>query len=104
MKLITLAGLTWIFELLSFYYGTNDRYTIWLLPDVLNSLHGLGVFLVLVVGRRRVRKELAGKRILGCCTAPAAWANADADSEEGGLHEDGEDGPAVQGIARGTES
>lgn len=84
--------MTWIFELLSFYFGNNERFSFWLIPDLLNSLHGLGVFLVLVVGRRRVRKELAGKRILCCCTAPTSWADADADSEEGGLHEDGKNG------------
>lgn len=89
LKLITLAGITWIFEVLSFYYGdTNHGWNVWLIADVVNGLHGLGVFVVLVVCRRRIRKELGNKRIL-CFRTPASWAAESADSDEGGLHSDG---------------
>lgn len=88
MRLITLAGITWILEVLSYFYNdiTHD-WNIWLIADIVNVLHGLGVFVVLVVCRRRIRQELANKRIL-CFRTPASWAT-ERDSEERGLHADG---------------
>lgn len=38
-------------------------------------IHGIFIFLVLVVWRERVRRELSGKRIL-CFTCPESWADA----------------------------
>lgn len=81
-----LAGITWIFELASYHYGDhNHGWNMWLVTDVMNALLGVGVFLVLVVCRPSVRRELAGKRFLYCLRMPASWAEHDPDSEEGGL-------------------
>lgn len=46
-----------------------------ILKQIVSAIHGLFIFLVLVVWRERVRKELAGKRIL-CFTCPHSWADA----------------------------
>lgn len=47
----------------------------------MNGLHGVLIFCVLVLCRRRIRKELAGKRIL-CCMAPASWSQIEYPEEE----------------------
>lgn len=58
-----------------------------LIADVINGLHGVLTFFVLVVWRPRIRKELAGKRIL-CCIAPTSWSQTEYPEEEG-LNEEG---------------
>lgn len=47
----------------------------------MNGLHGVLIFCVLVLCRRRIRKELAGKRIL-CFMAPASWSQIEYPEEE----------------------
>lgn len=83
LKLFMLAGLTWIFEVLSYQFGgsTYNGVSYWLIADVINGLHGLLIFFVLVVWRRKIRRELAGKRIL-CFRAPASWAEVENPEEE----------------------
>lgn len=52
------------------------------ITDILNALHGVLIFCVLVVWRRRVRKELANRRII-CLKTPASWAeNRDPEEEQ----------------------
>lgn len=41
--------------------------------DIINGLQGLLLFLVLVVFRGRVKRELAGKKLCFCLHAPEHW-------------------------------
>lgn len=82
-----LAGLTWILEFLSSYFKSDNNhnnhppFSYWMLVDAINILLGLFVFLVLIVWRPRIRKELAGKRIL-CFYVPDQWANGGQTDED----------------------
>lgn len=80
VKLFLLGGFTWIFEVLSYTFNNHAPSAwLWMIVDSLNCLHGLLTFFVLIVWRQRIRKELAGKRIL-CFLSPSRWA--DVDDEE----------------------
>ncbi|XP_037029890.1 G-protein coupled receptor Mth2-like [Bradysia coprophila] len=81
-KLFILAGFTWIFEVLSYHFQKDFDISYWFITDILNALHGVLIFCVLVVWRRRVRKELANRRIF-CLRTPASWAeNRDPEEEQ----------------------
>ncbi|XP_055684881.1 G-protein coupled receptor Mth2-like isoform X1 [Lutzomyia longipalpis] len=84
LKLFLLVGLTWIFEVFSYSYGDNSWF--WIVVDIVNSLHGLLIFLILVVWRQRVRKELAGRKIC-CIRAPDSWQYGE-DAEHERLNEE----------------
>lgn len=82
MKLFALGGVTWIFEVLSYTFKEHGLSAwFWFIIDAINCLHGVLVFLILIVWRQRIRKELAGKKILGI-TLPSKWANVDDDDEK----------------------
>jgi G protein-coupled receptor Mth (Methuselah protein) len=75
LKIFLLGGITWIFEVLSFIFN-NHKPSAWLwdICDLFNCLHGVLIFIILIIWRQRIRKELAGKRILGF-TCPSTWAD-----------------------------
>lgn len=80
IKLIFVMGITWIFELLSF--ADTTRNICWILTDILNSLQGFIIFLLLVATRKRVRKLLAKKKFCGI-NFPKSWtAYEDEECEE----------------------
>ncbi|XP_047369507.1 G-protein coupled receptor Mth2-like isoform X2 [Vespa velutina] len=70
IKLMLVMGITWIFEILSFAAGTTQWY--WIPTDILNTLQGFIIFLLLVVTRKRVRKLLAKKKPCGIIF-PKSW-------------------------------
>lgn len=77
------SGFLWIFELLSYLLSDyKNLKTFFEITDVINSLQGLYLFIVMVLLRLHVRRSLAGKRIL-CLTLPQKWsALEDADDVE----------------------
>lgn len=80
-KLIFVMGITWIFEVLS-YVDHKSRNNIWILTDILNSLQGFIIFLLLVAMRKRVRKLLAKKKPCGI-SFPKSWTTyEDEECEE----------------------
>ncbi|XP_055626904.1 probable G-protein coupled receptor Mth-like 11 isoform X2 [Toxorhynchites rutilus septentrionalis] len=85
LKLFLLAGLIWIFEIISFHIeapeGSQNRSWFWILIDSINCLHGVLIFFVLIVWRQRIRRELSGRRIL-CFRGPASWAQLKDDEQE----------------------
>lgn len=88
LKFFLLVGLTWIFEVASFMAGDN---IVWLFFDVINALHGFLLFLILVVFRARVKRELAGKRLCCCLHAPEHWRD-NVDVEHQRLNENDDEG------------
>lgn len=83
LKLFLLAGLIWIFEILSFHVGDGPTHQswFWVLIDSINCLHGVLIFFVLIVWRQRIKRELSGRRIL-CFRAPASWSQLKDDEQE----------------------
>lgn len=83
LKLFLLAGLIWIFEIISFHVeeGPMQRSWFWLLIDSINCLHGVLIFLVLIVWRQRIKRELSGRWIL-CFRGPASWSELRDDEQE----------------------
>lgn len=80
LKLFLLGGFTWIFEVLSYTFNDHAPSAwLWMIVDSFNCLHGVLVFFVLIIWRQRIRRELAGQRIL-CVYCPSKWA--DEDDEE----------------------
>lgn len=49
----------------------------------MNALHGALIFLVLIIFRKRVRRELAGKQICWCCRIPPEWKKIDNTEDDG---------------------
>lgn len=89
VKLFLLGGFTWIFEVLSYVFNEHSPSAwFWMVVDAFNCLHGVLIFFVLVVWRRRIKKELANKEIL-CYTCPSHWANVEDDEEEVCLESEG---------------
>jgi hypothetical protein len=81
LKLFVLGGVTWIFEVLSYTFNDHAPSAwFWFIIDAINCLHGVLVFLILVLWRQRIRKELAGKKLF-CITCPEKWADVDDDEE-----------------------
>ncbi|XP_055615800.1 G-protein coupled receptor Mth2-like [Toxorhynchites rutilus septentrionalis] len=83
LRLFLLSGLTWIFEILSFYVFRNsyNRSWFWLPIDAFNCLHGVLIFLVLIVCRPGVRRELSSQQILGF-RCLAGWAHLQSDEQD----------------------
>ncbi|CAG9809259.1 unnamed protein product [Chironomus riparius] len=82
LKLLLLGGFTWIFEVLSYTYNDHSPSAwFWVIIDSLNCLHGVLVFCVLILWRRRIRKELSRRKIMGI-RWPSSWDNIDDDEEE----------------------
>ncbi|XP_003427587.1 probable G-protein coupled receptor Mth-like 1 isoform X1 [Nasonia vitripennis] len=71
-KLAVMMGFTWIFEVISFASGETNQFY-WILPDVLNVLQGIFIFILLVVSRKRVRKLLAKRKPFNI-SFPKSWA------------------------------
>ncbi|XP_065084458.1 probable G-protein coupled receptor Mth-like 1 [Ochlerotatus camptorhynchus] len=92
LKLFLLAGLIWIFEIISFHVedGRLNRSWFWFLIDSINCLHGVLIFFVLIVWRQRIKRELSGRRVL-CFRAPAHWAQLKDDEQEQLADEAGRD-------------
>lgn len=93
LKLFLLAGLIWIFEIISFHIGDGHLYRswFWVLIDSINCLHGVLIFFVLIVWRQRIKRELSGRRIL-CFRGPASWSQLKDDEQEQLAEEGGEYG------------
>ncbi|XP_054010977.1 G-protein coupled receptor Mth2-like [Hylaeus anthracinus] len=86
VKLIFVMGITWIFEVISHVAGSENE--VWIPTDILNSLQGFIIFLLLVVTRKRVRKLLAKKEPCGIAF-PKSWtAYEDEECEEEVLPEE----------------
>uniref|UniRef100_A0A023ETF6 Putative g protein-coupled receptor n=1 Tax=Aedes albopictus TaxID=7160 RepID=A0A023ETF6_AEDAL len=83
LKLFLLAGLIWIFEIISFHVedGRLHRSWFWFLIDSINCLHGVLIFFVLIVWRQRIKRELSGRKVL-CFRCPASWAQLKDDEQE----------------------
>jgi hypothetical protein len=81
LKLFLLGGFTWIFEVLSYTFNNHAPSAwVWMIVDSLNCLHGVLIFFVLIIWRQRIRKELAGKRILWIYM-PTKWADVEDDEQ-----------------------
>ncbi|XP_058812626.1 probable G-protein coupled receptor Mth-like 11 [Topomyia yanbarensis] len=93
LRLFLLAGLIWIFEIISFHVedGHLSRSWFWILIDSINCLHGVLIFFVLIVWRQRIKRELSGRRIL-CFRGPASWSQLKDDEQEQLADEDREYG------------
>ncbi|XP_055588437.1 probable G-protein coupled receptor Mth-like 3 [Uranotaenia lowii] len=83
LKLFLLAGLIWIFEIISFHVPEASLYRswFWILIDSINCLHGVLIFFVLIVWRQRIKRELSG-RLVFCIRCPASWAQLKDDEQE----------------------
>lgn len=88
LRVFVLAGVTWIFEVLSFSFGESHMPSniFWLLCDVINTLHGVLIFFVLIMWRTRIKRELGGKKIC-CFTCPISWSDVP-DIEQEQLNND----------------
>lgn len=94
LKIFLLGGVTWILEVLSFVFKEHKPSTwVWLVGDFFNCLHGVLIFIVLVLWRQRIRKELAGKKLCNCYTFPSKWADIDDDEICLDDEEEGEEFP-----------
>lgn len=64
MKLVVVMGITWVTDVISWIHVTlnGDRHPIWIVPDLINALHG--VFIFIVVG---CQPQVWWKLILFCC-------------------------------------
>lgn len=80
-NLFILSGMTWFFELFSYIFREWEVY--WFITDAVNALHGALIFLVLIIFRKRVRRELAGKQICWCCRIPPEWKKIDNTEDDG---------------------
>ncbi|KYB26825.1 G-protein coupled receptor Mth-like Protein [Tribolium castaneum] len=87
VKLFFIMGISWIFELLSAaFQESNPLQVIWHVTDVLNTLQGILIFLILVVFRKRVVRGLADRSFCGI-RLPGRWRGA-ADDECGEIEEE----------------
>lgn len=50
--------------------------------DVINCLHGVLIFVVLILMRSRIKRELAGRSICFCYRAPLHWSEVQDDEQE----------------------
>ncbi|XP_046750868.1 G-protein coupled receptor Mth2-like [Diprion similis] len=86
LKLAWVMGITWIFEAVS--STTEPEWShYWLVTDVINTLQGLIIFLLLIASRKRVRKLLARKRPFGI-NFPKRWAAGEDEESEVILEDD----------------
>ncbi|KAK7872659.1 hypothetical protein R5R35_002654 [Gryllus longicercus] len=85
LKLAVLMGISWIFEIISFIAGDWPFFTY--VTDVLNSLQGLLIFVLLVATRRRVLRLLVKRRPYGLAP-PERWAEGPDDESEAMLPEE----------------
>lgn len=49
IKLVVVMGITWILDFLSWIHTTldgNNRHAFWIVPDLINALHGVFIFIV----------------------------------------------------------
>ncbi|XP_046601623.1 G-protein coupled receptor Mth2 isoform X1 [Neodiprion lecontei] len=86
LKLASVMGITWIFEVLSSTTG-SEWLQYWLVTDVINSLQGFIIFLLLIASRKRVRKLLAKKKPFGI-NFPKRWAAGEDEESEVILEDD----------------
>lgn len=49
MKLVVVMGITWVTDVISWIHVTlnGDRHALWIVPDMINALHGVFIFIVL---------------------------------------------------------
>ncbi|CAO1435791.1 unnamed protein product [Diamesa serratosioi] len=81
-KLFLLGGCTWIFEVLSYTFRHHQPSKwLWTIVDCVNCLHGVLIFLVLIVFRKRIKKELANKKVLWF-KVPNEWADTQDDEQQ----------------------
>ncbi|VVD01569.1 G-protein coupled receptor Mth2-like isoform X1 [Leptidea sinapis] len=79
LRLFLIMGLPWVFEMISSLAG---EHWVWAVIDVINSLQGLLMFLVLVVFRRRVIKALLRHGYLSCVSGKIEKYLAVGDDDE----------------------
>nr|CAI5821143.1 unnamed protein product [Callosobruchus analis] len=81
IKLFFIMGITWLFEVISSATENHSSLKwLWDVTDIINSLEGLTIFLILVVFRRKVMRYLANKSFCKCLKLPSAWKDLE-DSE-----------------------
>lgn len=76
LKLFIIMGLCWVFEPMSELLFVEGSY-VWIVTDYINSLQGLIIFCLLVVFRKRVRRDLARQGGVCCRRLPQEWAKMD---------------------------
>ncbi|KAL3288879.1 hypothetical protein HHI36_003325 [Cryptolaemus montrouzieri] len=87
IKMFFVMGISWIFEVLSAVFEERYPSVLWKIPDTINSLQGVLIFLVMVVFRKRVYRLIAEKpygKML-----PATWKTiGERDEEYSGTEDD----------------
>ncbi|XP_023940355.2 G-protein coupled receptor Mth2 [Bicyclus anynana] len=63
VRMFVIMGLPWVFEMISSLYGPH---VVWVITDILNTLQGIFIFLLIVVFRKRVIKAMARRGWLDC--------------------------------------
>ncbi|XP_059053343.1 probable G-protein coupled receptor Mth-like 3 [Achroia grisella] len=79
IRLFVLMGIPWIFEMISSFMETS---LVWTVIDIINTLQGLFIFILLVVLRRRVLKMMLKHGWLDCISDRIEKHLALAEDEE----------------------
>ncbi|CAH0690147.1 unnamed protein product [Spodoptera exigua] len=79
VQLIILMGLPWVFEMIS---SLTPKHIIWTILDIINTLQGILIFLLLVVFRKRVIKVMYRHGWLDCIANYIEKYLATEDDEE----------------------
>lgn len=79
VRMFVIMGLPWIFEMIS---SIMETHIIWVLLDIINTLQGPLIFLLLVVLRKRVIKAMAEQGWLDCISGFVERHLAIGDDEE----------------------
>ncbi|KAF9809325.1 hypothetical protein SFRURICE_006798 [Spodoptera frugiperda] len=79
VQLIVLMGLPWVFEMIS---SLAPKHIIWTILDIINTLQGILIFLLLVVFRKRVVKVMYQHGWLDCISNFVEKYLATKDDEE----------------------
>ncbi|XP_049877731.1 G-protein coupled receptor Mth-like [Pectinophora gossypiella] len=79
IRLFVVMGVAWIFEMIG---SVSSSHITWEILDVINSLQGVFIFLVLVVFRRKVIKSMHRHGWLDCVSGPVERCLAVGEDEE----------------------
>ncbi|CAG9821110.1 unnamed protein product [Phaedon cochleariae] len=82
VKLFFVMGLSWIFEVVQGLMVSKERWY-WVIIDLINSLEGVIIFLILVVFRKKVIRHLANRQSFAKFNFPTKWQQVhDSECEE----------------------
>ncbi|CAH2233733.1 jg20355 [Pararge aegeria aegeria] len=79
VRMFIVMGLPWVFEMISSLSGPH---IVWVITDILNTLQGLIIFLLLVVFRKRVIKAMSRRGWLDCISGVVERHLAVGDDDE----------------------